>query len=112
MKEFNERAFLVRALVAIFAAQIAMVGYENLSCRNNLRQSPSDSYSAFCLKISDNFSETGKSAANVFLALLVPAAALGMAAKGSSGKVNNEDGSIDSGPNTDVKNNIDTEGKG
>ena len=98
MKEFNERAFLVRALVGIFVAQIAMIGYENISCRNSLRQTPNDPYSAFCLKISDNFIETGKSAANVFLALLVPAAALGMAAKGSSGKANNKDDSLDSNP--------------
>jgi hypothetical protein len=106
MKEFNERAFLVKALVAIFVAQIAMIGYENISCRNNLRKSPNDSYSAFCLKTSDNFSETAKSAANVFLALLVPAAALGMAAKGSSGKSNNKGNSLDSNSDTN------TEGKG
>ena len=106
MKEFNERAFLVKALAAIFVAQIAMVGYDNVSCRNNLRKSPNDSYSAFCLKITDNFTETGKSAANVFLALLVPAAALGMATKGSSGKSNNKDNSIDSNPDAN------TEGKG
>jgi len=106
MKEFNERAFLVKALVAIFVAQIAMIGYENISCRNNLRESPNDSYSASCLKISDSFSETSKSAANVFLALLVPAAALGMAAKGSFGRSNNKDNSLDS--NSDA----DTEGKG
>jgi hypothetical protein len=106
MKEFNERAFLVKALVAIFVAQIAMIGYENISCRNNLRKSPNDSYSAFCLGISDSFSETAKSAANVFLALLVPAAALGMAARGSSGKSNNKDNSLDSNSDTN------TEGKG
>jgi hypothetical protein len=105
MKEFNERAFLVKALVAIFVAQIAMIGYENISCRNNLRESPNDSSEAFCLKISDSFSETAKSAANVFLALLVPAAALGMAARGSSGKSNNKDNSLDSnsGANTEGK---------
>jgi hypothetical protein len=106
MKEFNERAFLFRALVAIFVAQIAMIGYENISCRNNLRESPNDPYSAFCGEISDSFSETAKSAANVFLALLVPAAALGMAAKGSSGKSNNKDNSLDSNSDTN------TEGKG
>jgi hypothetical protein len=92
--------------VAIFVAQIAMIGYENISCRNNLRESPNDPYSAFCGEISDSFSETAKSAANVFLALLVPAAALGMAAKGSSGKSNNKDNSLDS--NSDIN----TEGKG
>jgi hypothetical protein len=96
MKKFNERAFLVRALVGIFAVQIGFMGYQVVSCRNNLSSpvvasqpasNTNEKHENLCLKLSDNFIEAGKSAANVFLALLVPAAtALGFAKKNTQKK--------------------------
>lgn len=87
MSHFNERAFLIKALVAIFAVQLAVAGYQIISCRAALTSKEAEpNFVAFCTKSNDNFSEMSKSAANVFLALLVPAAAMGVVASRSKAK--------------------------
>lgn len=61
---------------------MVMIGYQNVSCRLSPKTpGPTETTSDFCIKLSDNFIETGKSASNVFLALLVPAAGISMASK-------------------------------
>lgn len=94
MSQFNERAFLIRALVTVFAIQLTVAGYQIISCRGALSSKNAEpNFVAFCSKSNDNFSEMSKSAANVFLALLVPAAAMGVVASRSKAKTTNKDSS-------------------
>lgn len=70
MAQFNERVILIRSLVALFTIQLAIAGYQSLACYNSRPNSLE-----LCSKSNENLIETSKSVANVFLALLVPAAA-------------------------------------
>jgi hypothetical protein len=73
LKQFNERAFLIRALVGVFVVQFATVGYQTFSCQNAVQTSKdSDKVSLVCNNASSSFNETGKLALTTFLALLVP----------------------------------------
>lgn len=78
LKQFNERAFLIRALVGIFVLQFATVGYQTFSCQraaNNAKES--ERVTLICNNAATSFNETGKLALTTFLALLVPSAAQG-----------------------------------
>ena len=75
--KFNERAFLVRALMGIFILQFATIGFQTYSCQSAIRNiKESDKVSTICESASESFNETGKLALATFLALLVPAAAV------------------------------------
>lgn len=69
MGKFNERAVLIFSVVGLFAAQLAISGYQSLSCNPSGQDAKE-----YCLKRNDYLSKVGESAANVLLALLVPAA--------------------------------------
>jgi hypothetical protein len=78
LKQFNERAFLIRALVGIFVLQFATVGYQTFSCQraaNNAKES--ERVTLICNNAANSFNETGKLALTTFLALLVPSAGQG-----------------------------------
>lgn len=73
---FNERAFLIRSLVAVFTVQIVIIGFDSFSCREKMKSNPT--LSDYCSKVLDNYVDSNRSVANVFLALLVPASAPGV----------------------------------
>lgn len=78
LKQFNERAFLIRALVGIFVLQFATVGYQTFSCQRAANNSQeSERVTLICNNAATSFNETGKLALTTFLALLVPSAAQG-----------------------------------
>jgi len=73
MKFFNERAFLVRSLIGIFAVQFVTVGYQTFLCqRSVLTVKESDRVSLICTNAANSYNETGKLALATILALLVP----------------------------------------
>jgi hypothetical protein len=78
MAQNNERVILIRALIGLFTFQLAIAGYQSLTCDKS-----KSSEVEFCTQSNENLIETSKSVANVFLALLVPAAAVS-AARGSN----------------------------
>jgi hypothetical protein len=69
MAKFDERVILVLAVVGLFAAQLSIVGYQVLTCN-----APAKGNGEYCLKRNEDLAKASDSAANVFLALLVPAA--------------------------------------
>lgn len=73
MEKFNERGFLIRALMGVFFIQFVTVFYQIYSCQTAIK-SPreSDKVTAICSTASSSFNETGKLALTTFLALLVP----------------------------------------
>lgn len=75
MGVFNERSFLIRALIGVFLIQFATVFYQIYSCQTAIR-SPreTDKVAIICSDASTSFTETGKLALTTFLALLVPSA--------------------------------------
>jgi hypothetical protein len=74
LKQFNERAFLIRALVFVFLIQFGTVGYQTFSCQKAAQNSKeSETVSLICNNAASSFNETGKLALATFLALLVPA---------------------------------------
>lgn len=74
--KFNERAFLIRALVGIFLVQFATVGYQVFSCQSAVQSGKeSEKIALVCNSAASNFNETGKLALTTFLALLVPSSA-------------------------------------
>lgn len=75
---FNERRFLIRSLVAIFAIQFFSTGAQFANCFR-LTQGFGDAEKAalICGQANASFSETGKLALTTLLALLVPAASAG-----------------------------------
>lgn len=78
LKQFNERAFLIRALVGIFVLQFATVGYQTFSCQRAANHAKeSDRVTLICNNAATSFNETGKLALTTFLALLVPSASQG-----------------------------------
>lgn len=78
MKNFNERSFLVRALVGVFAVQFATVAYQVHSCQAAIKsKSESEKVTLVCNGATNTFNETSKLALTTFLALLVPSAAQG-----------------------------------
>lgn len=70
MAQSNERVTLIRALICLFAFQLAIAGYQTLTCDKT-----KSGGLEMCTKSNENLIETSRSVANVFLALLVPAAA-------------------------------------
>lgn len=85
MINFNERNFLIRALVGVFLVQFATVFYQIYSCQTAIR-SPreSEKVAEICSSASASFNETGKLALTTFLALLVPSGS--QAASGTTGQ--------------------------
>lgn len=80
LSKFNERAFLIRALVGIFLVQFATVGYQTFSCQSAVQTSKeTDKVTLICNNAANSFNETGKLALTTFLALLVPSASQGTA---------------------------------
>lgn len=78
LRQFNERAFLIRALVGIFVLQFATVGYQTFSCQRAANSAKeSERVTLICNNAANSFNETGKLALTTFLALLVPSAAQG-----------------------------------
>lgn len=76
--KFNERAFLIRALVGVFMVQFATVGYQTFSCQAAVQSGrESDKIALVCNNAATSFNETGKLALTTFLALLVPSASQG-----------------------------------
>jgi hypothetical protein len=76
--KFNERAFLIRALMGIFILQFATVGYQTFSCQSAVQSGKdSDKVTLICNNAANSFNETGKLALTTFLALLVPSASQG-----------------------------------
>ena len=75
MGTFNERSFLIRALIGVFLVQFATVFYQIYSCQTAIR-SPreTEKVAVICSDASSSFTETGKLALTTFLALLVPSA--------------------------------------
>lgn len=70
---FNERAFLIRALLGVFLIQFATVGYQTYSCQVAMKSVREvEKVSMLCQNASSTFNETGKLALTTFLALLVP----------------------------------------
>lgn len=65
--KFNERAVLVVAVIGLFGFQLGLTGYQVLTCDE---KGPGREY---CQKRNEYLSKVSDSAANVFLALLVPA---------------------------------------
>lgn len=93
MGSFNERGFLLRALMAVFLVQFATVFYQIYSCQTAIK-SPrdSDKVAVICSNASSSFTETGKLALTTFLALLVPSASQTVSgARNSRKKVTPED---------------------
>ena len=75
---FNERRFLIRSLVAIFAIQFASTGAQFASCFRTLNSSVTqEKANLLCAQANSSFSETSKLALTTLLALLVPAASAG-----------------------------------
>lgn len=73
MERFNERNFLIRALVGVFLVQFITVFYQIFSCQTAIKSSrESDKVTVICSTASNSFNETGKLALTTFLALLVP----------------------------------------
>lgn len=70
MAPSNERVTLIRALICLFAFQLGVAGYQTLTCDKT-----KSGGIEMCTKSNENLVETSRSVANVFLALLVPAAA-------------------------------------
>lgn len=76
MGKFNERPFLIRALIGVFVIQFATVAYQIYSCQTAIRSNrESDKVMLLCGNATTAFNETGKLALTTFLALLVPSAA-------------------------------------
>lgn len=75
MGSFNERGFLLKALMGVFLVQFATVFYQIHSCQTAIR-SPreAEKVAVICANASSSFTETGKLALTTFLALLVPSA--------------------------------------
>jgi hypothetical protein len=70
---FNERNFLIRALVGVFLIQFITVFYQIYSCQTAIKSGrESDKVALICSNASSSFNETGKLALATFLALLVP----------------------------------------
>ena len=75
LKKFDERAFLIVALVGIFFMQFLTVGYQFFSCQNSLQTSKdSDKVTLVCNNASNSLGDAAKLAIATFLALLVPPA--------------------------------------
>lgn len=73
MAEFNERAFLIRALAGIFVVQFITVGYQTWSCQSSAaKNKDSAQVTLICNNATNSFNETGKLALTTILALLVP----------------------------------------
>lgn len=71
--KFNERAFLIRALVGVFAVQFGTVIYLTYTCQSAIKAiKETDKVARVCESASESFNETGKIALATFLALLVP----------------------------------------
>jgi hypothetical protein len=80
---FNERRFLIRSLVAVFAIQFLSTGAQFANCfRLSQSDAESEKTALICGQANGSFSETGKLALTTLLALLVPAAP----ASGASGE--------------------------
>lgn len=78
MEKFNERNFLVKALMAVFVIQFATVGYQIYACQTAIGSNrESDKVTLICNSATMSFNETGKLALTTFLALLVPASSQG-----------------------------------
>jgi len=78
LNQFNERAFLIRALVSIFVVQFVTVGYQMFSCHSAIQSSKeSEKVTLVCNNAASSLSETGKVALATLLALLVPSASQG-----------------------------------
>lgn len=74
MGNFNERSFLLRALVTVFVVQFATVFYQIYSCQTAINSRKEvEKVTLICSNASNSFNETGKIALATFLALLVPA---------------------------------------
>lgn len=73
MMEFNERAFLIKALIAIFVFQFLTVIYQNHLCQSSISSGKNDTQVALiCNNASNSLNETGKLALTTILAILVP----------------------------------------
>lgn len=73
---FNERAFLIRALMGIFIIQFVTVGYQIYACQSATKSVRElEKVTLMCQNASNSFNETGKLALATFLALLVPSGA-------------------------------------
>lgn len=67
MPKFNERAVLIFSVIGLFASQLSVAGYQVLVCDVEVAGEE------YCIKRNEALAKISDSAANVFLALLVPA---------------------------------------
>lgn len=91
---FNERMVLIVALVIMFAIQLIIAGSQVVSCKRTPQSADGKDP---CFTLDENLFKASDSASKVFLALLVPAAAAGAAARNSRSKGRKDGGDGESG---------------